>query len=735
VLVLAIIGAVVWICLWRPAKEPPASPAPSPERAGPRHRPICGGIALLCGVLGLFCFAAGFLHKDAALSFFGVSLLLVTPTLGFALFGFLRGEQPAWPAVVGGVFGPLPVIILISGSIYEHHLQPAVDRLRHAHPYASGSTTASPNSPKTPETPPLGKPANAAGTSRNTASGAAATGRSSAEARARWSGEAQAAVESWLRSDTNGLFTPRFGKFVKLQGSGYVWPPVWNIQGYDYITLHRTAQFTEGTIPVVIYVTEGAITAPGQTSVGTPVLEGLVSPAQGAHIRVSHPEVGKGVKPQDEPAIGAAQPSPQTIEEFDDGIIKRRQFEQAVERWGGDGMAAIEAFLNNGTNEISDLCGKFVCFQNEGYPKYSLFTTKDPSGNGTYWQINVQVRALFSGGYLPVNIQITEGRVTAPALSTVGIPTIQGRIDLHSGATLGVAHPQLCSFEQFQGQDNLKFLLAEGEAKLIGTYNLRSPVSASNQPCKLELRPDHSLTLSNCPTPGDPQRLVTLPGEWSLSVYRGVGILFLLSVSGGDAVTLRNATCNLVYPPAPGAFRAMVHLACRDVSGSQKELAFVAEESIPSPFMPRDNPHFVRRQPTGNPPNWDTPIANNPETQLRSAINYRLKTYANADVAMERARLAEMLHQRGALTEAETEAREALAGLRKRFGDQTIYVPNALHTLAQVLQAQGRLPEAESVIREELALKQKMWHPREPRVVQTASNLNQVLRLQGKPTE
>ena len=74
----------------------------------------------------------------------------------------------------------------------------------------------------------------------NAASGASATGRSSADARARWSAEAQAAVESWLRSDTNELFTPSFGKFVTLQGSGYVWPPLWNIQGFDYLTLHRT---------------------------------------------------------------------------------------------------------------------------------------------------------------------------------------------------------------------------------------------------------------------------------------------------------------------------------------------------------------------------------------------------------------------------------------------------------------------------------------------------------------
>src|ERR1035441_6222136 len=274
----------------RPMTASP-SPSPSPETANPGPRAICGGIALAGGVVELCCMAACFLDKDAALSFFGVSFLLILPTLGLALVGFLRGEQPKWPAVAGGIIGPLPFVILISVSLYDDELRPAVRRLWHAHLDDSPSTAVSADLPDTGETPPLGKPANAPDTPRNGASGGSATGRSSAAARARWSAEAQAAVESWLRSDTNELFTPSFGKFVRLQGSGYVWPPLANIQGYDYLTLHRTAQFTEGTIPVVIYVTEGAVTAPGQTNVGTPVLDGPVSPAQGARIRVSHPEV------------------------------------------------------------------------------------------------------------------------------------------------------------------------------------------------------------------------------------------------------------------------------------------------------------------------------------------------------------------------------------------------------------------------------------------------------------
>jgi hypothetical protein len=221
-----------------------------------------------------------------------------------------------------------------------------------------------------------------------------------------------------------------------------------------------------------------------------------------------------------------------------------------------------------------------------------------------------------------------------------------------------------------------------------------------------------------------------------LSIYRGVRILFQLSVSGGDAVKLRSATCNLLYPPLPGGFRASVRLACRDDSGSKRELEFVAEKAMPSPLMPRDNPHFVRRKPTGNPPNWDMRVDMNPETRLREGIYSRL-AYGNEDsgVAMGRVRLAEILYQRGALTEAETNAFQGLAGLRKQFGNQTIHVPNALHTLSQILQAEGRLPEAESALREELAIKQRLWQAKDPRVVQTASNLNQLLQLQGKPTE
>ena len=104
-------------------------------------------------------------------------------------------------------------------------------------------------------------------------------------------------------------------------------------------------------------------------------------------------------------------------------------------------------------------------------------------------------------------------------------------------------------------------------------------------------------------------------------------------------------------------------------------------------------------------------------------------------LAMSRVRLAEILYRRGALAEAETQARKGLAGLRKQFGNQAIYVPDALHTLSRIMEAQGRLPEAESALREELAIKQKIWPGQTFRVTETVSNLNQVLKLQGKPAE
>ena len=201
---------------------------------------------------------------------------------------------------MGGLIGASPVVIFILVGIYSAALQPAVRTLWHAYVHDSAQRCASAIR-RQPETPPL-----------------EAGKRISPDGRSQWCAEAQAAVESWLRSDTNNLFTPEYGKFVSLQGTGFVWPPVWNIQGYDYITLHRTGHFTDGTIPVTIYVTEGAVTAPGQTTLGTPVLEGPVTSAQGARIFISHPKVGKGVKGQAKPETNAVRQSQTALTSLDD---------------------------------------------------------------------------------------------------------------------------------------------------------------------------------------------------------------------------------------------------------------------------------------------------------------------------------------------------------------------------------------------------------------------------------
>jgi hypothetical protein len=108
--------------------------------------------------------------------------------------------------------------------------------------------------------------------------------------------EGQASVEAYLRTGADGAFTnvavgggafTNYGTFLRLEGSGYG-GAVWNIQGYDYIKLQRTAYYSGGSFPMMIYVTEGRATAPGLKTVGIPKIE-FMSPVQGAFIYISHP--------------------------------------------------------------------------------------------------------------------------------------------------------------------------------------------------------------------------------------------------------------------------------------------------------------------------------------------------------------------------------------------------------------------------------------------------------------
>ena len=113
-------------------------------------------------------------------------------------------------------------------------------------------------------------------------------GESKRTTHARCAAEGQAAVEAFLRTDAAAIFTNKFGSFVSMEGSDYSYP-VWNIQGHLYLTLTRQAIFKRGGKPIVIYVTEGRVTAPGLTNVGQPRIEGRLDPFQGTRIFVSHP--------------------------------------------------------------------------------------------------------------------------------------------------------------------------------------------------------------------------------------------------------------------------------------------------------------------------------------------------------------------------------------------------------------------------------------------------------------
>ena len=93
--------------------------------------------------------------------------------------------------------------------------------------------------------------------------------------------EGQKAVEEFLRADAASALkqlyvTNDLGAFLRLEGTGFLYP-VWNIQGYDFLDLKRTAIFSKGTVEIRIIVTKGSVTTPGLTAVGTPeVKDGMI---------------------------------------------------------------------------------------------------------------------------------------------------------------------------------------------------------------------------------------------------------------------------------------------------------------------------------------------------------------------------------------------------------------------------------------------------------------------------
>ncbi|HLN32106.1 MAG TPA: hypothetical protein VK395_30525 [Gemmataceae bacterium] len=121
--------------------------------------------------------------------------------------------------------------------------------------------------------------------------------------------EAQAAVEKIFREEkqeaddnqgapvkynkevtsNRNAIVEKFGVLQSITGNGYL-HPAWNIQGYHYLTAHRTANFSKGAIPLKIYVTEGRVTAPGKAVVYVrPWIE--YDTANHMSIFVSHPDL------------------------------------------------------------------------------------------------------------------------------------------------------------------------------------------------------------------------------------------------------------------------------------------------------------------------------------------------------------------------------------------------------------------------------------------------------------
>jgi tetratricopeptide (TPR) repeat protein len=577
-----------------------------------------------------------------------------------------------------------------------------------------------------------------------------------ADNQSRWVAEGQAAVESWLRSGPDESLKDEFGDLVSIEGSGFG-SPAWNIQGYDYLILGRTAHFTRGTLSLKVFVTEGLCTAPGETKVGTPVMETRYPGATSLTIFVSHPKLGPGSGHSLTEQTAAAKKAKTEIEQAWQNQTKQIEFERAVQRWGNEGLTAVESWLRNGTNKINALCGDFVCFQSEVF--FHLDTGGD-FGRGNKPSMRFTVRALFSRGYLPLNIIITNGRETAPGLTNVGTPVIDGSVESHVGTRILVSHPEICVPVDFQPQDAMKFLAAEGEDKLTRTYKLtvlrkqhaffwmaaqgpggggetfpaEQQAELRGHPCTLELRADNTLVISNYPVFGAARRFITVPGNWSLNAQHDRNIVqFKFSVSGNGEVKPRNAACNLVYPNNFNPYSSYspgLNMLCRDESGNQEELWFAAINPVPlSGLQPK--PHFVTRPSTNRPPNWDTAVYDNPETRLREVIDYQRKLDAtnNWTVGLFQVRLAEMIRKSGRLDEAETNLLQGLAVLVANLPLQNGDVADAFMIHAHILMDKHDLAGAETAAREAI----EKFPPQHYRIREAYQLLNQVLTAEGKP--
>jgi hypothetical protein len=116
--------------------------------------------------------------------------------------------------------------------------------------------------------------------------------------------EAQAAVEDLLHTGDRipADMKERLGPFRGLTGQRFGGAG-FNIQGYEYLQADRDAHFTNATIPVQIFVTEGRKTNPGSREVVVTEVRRDESslylndaalpqrPTEGLKIIVSHPDL------------------------------------------------------------------------------------------------------------------------------------------------------------------------------------------------------------------------------------------------------------------------------------------------------------------------------------------------------------------------------------------------------------------------------------------------------------
>lgn len=106
-------------------------------------------------------------------------------------------------------------------------------------------------------------------------------------------------------------------------------------------------------------------------------------------------------------------------------------------RWANEGQAAVEAFLREGAGGVfTNECGSFLSLEGSGY----YLPTWNIQG---YHYLTLPRTGHFSRRSIPIQIYVTEGRLTAPALKTVGKPRMEEPISLIQGARILVSHPEV----------------------------------------------------------------------------------------------------------------------------------------------------------------------------------------------------------------------------------------------------------------------------------------------------